>query len=147
MMEIHSVADLSPQIRSKILVDDCWIWNGYVTEKGYGRIYTEPPNTMKYVHRIVYELLIGPVPKGKELHHKCLNKHCCNPNHLEVLTRSEHCLLTPGGRNGNGNKTHCPQGHPYDEANTLIKRGRRHCRICWKEADRQRYRRQKGQVQ
>jgi hypothetical protein len=28
-----NIADLPPQIRSKILVDDCWIWNGGVTPK------------------------------------------------------------------------------------------------------------------
>lgn len=26
--------------------------------------------------------------------------------------------------------TQCPQGHPYDENNTYISRGRRHCRAC-----------------
>ncbi len=30
----------------------------------------------------------------------------------------------------NGEKTHCPQGHPYDAANTYIWRGRRICRAC-----------------
>lgn len=38
-------------------------------------------------------------------------------------------------------RTHCPQGHPYDEANTRIYKGRRHCRACTKEAGR-RYREQ-----
>lgn len=27
-------------------------------------------------------------------------------------------------------KTHCPQGHPYDEANTQWYSGRRYCRGC-----------------
>lgn len=27
-------------------------------------------------------------------------------------------------------KTHCPQGHPYDETNTYVWRGRRSCRTC-----------------
>jgi hypothetical protein len=28
-------------------------------------------------------------------------------------------------------KTHCPQGHPYDEANTChLKTGQRQCRAC-----------------
>lgn len=29
--------------------------------------------------------------------------------------------------------THCPQGHPYDEENTRVSRGRRHCRACQRE--------------
>ena len=32
-------------------------------------------------------------------------------------------------------KTHCPQGHPYDEANTYIhKHGHRYCRACGRAA-------------
>lgn len=29
-----------------------------------------------------------------------------------------------------GKRTHCPKGHPYDEANTLHYRGRRVCKAC-----------------
>ena len=32
----------------------------------------------------------------------------------------------------NRQKTHCPQGHPYDEANTLVWKGYRYCRACSK---------------
>jgi WhiB family redox-sensing transcriptional regulator len=43
--------------------------------------------------------------------------------------------LRRGARPGPGHpetrKTHCPQGHPYDEANSYItKQGRRQCRAC-----------------
>jgi hypothetical protein len=31
-------------------------------------------------------------------------------------------------------KTHCPQGHPYDDENTLVHRGHRSCRACMKIA-------------
>jgi hypothetical protein len=35
----------------------------------------------------------------------------------------------------NAAKTHCPQGHPYDEVNTYRqRRGSRACRICMREA-------------
>jgi AcrR family transcriptional regulator len=30
----------------------------------------------------------------------------------------------------NAQRMHCPKGHPYDEANTLRRRGERECRIC-----------------
>lgn len=30
----------------------------------------------------------------------------------------------------NRNKTHCPQGHPYDDANTTRRNGRRYCHAC-----------------
>jgi hypothetical protein len=39
--------------------------------------------------------------------------------------------------------THCPQGHPYDDENTLTRRnGHRKCRECGREAARQRQRSQ-----
>jgi hypothetical protein len=31
-------------------------------------------------------------------------------------------------------KTHCPKGHPYDEANTYVDKGKRICRICKRES-------------
>lgn len=40
-------------------------------------------------HKWLYEQLIGPVPKGLELDHKCRNKLCCNPDHLELVTHRE----------------------------------------------------------
>lgn len=35
-------------------------------------------------------------------------------------------------------KTHCPQGHPYDEENTKWYEGRRYCRACHNEDSRRR---------
>jgi len=42
------------------------------------------------LHRITYELINGPIPEGKELHHTCFNKWCCNPDHLQAVTHAEH---------------------------------------------------------
>ena len=36
------------------------------------------------------------------------------------------------------NKTHCPQGHPYDEQNTYTYQNRRSCRLCAKTSARRR---------
>jgi hypothetical protein len=57
-------------------------------------------------------------------------RHCrtCQKERMQ-----ERRSLTPGlGQGGfNSMKTHCPQGHIYDEANTLYnKGGRRSCRQC-----------------
>jgi hypothetical protein len=40
-------------------------------------------------------------------------------------------------RRGLALRTHCPQGHPYDEANTRYWRGQRRCRACTDEWNRQ----------
>jgi hypothetical protein len=52
-----------------------------------------------------------------------------------------------GSRGQSGERTHCPQGHPYDEENTYVgPRGQRSCRICRREADR-RHRQKELQAQ
>ena len=57
-------------------------------------------NTLKMAHILVYEHLNGPIPKGKEVNHKCLNRACFNPIHLELLDGSEHATLTNNNRKG-----------------------------------------------
>jgi hypothetical protein len=44
------------------------------------------------VHRVVVEAFIGKIPKGKEINHKNLDKHCNNVDNLEIVTRSENAI-------------------------------------------------------
>jgi hypothetical protein len=44
------------------------------------------------VHRIVAEAFINKIPKGKEINHKNLDKHCNNVDNLEIVTRSENAI-------------------------------------------------------
>lgn len=41
------------------------------------------------VHRVVVEAFIGKIPKGKEINHKNLDKHCNNIDNLEIVTRKQ----------------------------------------------------------
>lgn len=87
-------------------------------------------------HRFSYELLKDKIPKGLQIDHLCRNRKCVNSDHLETVTQREN------SRRGNvglfqRNITHCPQGHEYDEKNTVIvicKNGnyKRRCRTCAK---------------
>jgi hypothetical protein len=53
-------------------------------------------------------------------------RRCCNPDHLEPVTPADH--------HPNLLKTHCKNGHPFDEANTYVSpEGHRHCRACRRE--------------
>lgn len=46
----------------------------------------------------------------------------------------------PASRVAASERTHCPRGHAYDEANTyLCARGHRYCRACQNEASRRKY--------
>src|SRR5262245_48464821 len=61
----------------------CWEWTGGLSLGGrYGSIQSDDGH-YRPVHRVAYELLVGPVPKGLELDHLCRNTRCVNPNHLE----------------------------------------------------------------
>lgn len=105
----------------------CWLWTGYRSDRGYGRVCI--PNKAKcgYIHRVVYELLVGPIPAGLQLDHLCRQHACCNPAHLEPVTGKVNCE-----RGSKATKTHCPQNHPYSGDNLRIhvdKRGY-HRRIC-----------------
>ena len=113
----------------------CWKWTATIQNLGYGQFSVN--GHLVLAHRFSYELVNGTIPDGYELDHLCRNRSCVNPAHLEVVTHSEN------GKRGNSGlhtamknwaKTHCPQGHPYDEANTYYWRGQRKCRVCSKEA-------------
>jgi hypothetical protein len=69
----------------------CWLWRGAKDQKGYGtaRFPVNGVNRVGNVHRIVYEIEHGPIPKGLTLDHLCRNPSCVNPKHLEPVTYSE----------------------------------------------------------
>lgn len=98
----------------------------------------------RYAYRVLYEEQVGPIPPGHVLHHLCENVWCVNvQEHLRPITQGEH-IAEHGlpGDNHQASKTECPQGHPYDDENTYLWNGERHCRRCRQEAKR-RYRARK----
>jgi hypothetical protein len=66
--------------------DNCLIWPGGCTSDGYGETFVN--GRVVYVHRIAYEGAFGPIPDGFEIDHLCRNRACCNPAHLEAVTRA-----------------------------------------------------------
>lgn len=66
---------------------------GSENEDGYVRMLNKPrPEGGRLVmrHRLIWEWYNGPIPEGFEINHLCKNRRCCNPEHLECLTKSEH---------------------------------------------------------
>lgn len=75
---------------------DCWNWQGYVSETGYGRVQINGQSY--YAHRVIYNLVYPGVinlnsPRDKKaagfLMHSCDNPLCCNPLHLRPATIKE----------------------------------------------------------
>lgn len=125
-----SLADLDARIQANIVVtpDGCWEWHGYVMPNGYGQVRREGKAWL--VHRYVFTKLVGPIPDGLDIDHKCRNRACCNPfTCLEPVTRSENLKR---GHHYNKLKTKCPSGHEYD----YMVGTSRWCKRCKKEYDR-----------
>lgn len=114
----------------------CHVFRGTKTQKGYGQISIK--NKSVLVHRLVWEREIGPIPKGLEVDHQCRVKSCCNVDHLRIVTQKVNLTENVVGScwQLEAAKTHCPRGHPYDEANTYyqVRKNRkgpaRCCRAC-----------------
>lgn len=127
--------------------DACWPWPGPKPKKnGYGS------GGDGLAHRAVYERMVGPIPDGYHIDHTCHNESgcpgghscphrlCVNWNHLQPVPVGVNLLRSPHTLNSiNVAKTQCPQGHPYDDANTTRRNGRRHCKQCARDRRRKRY--------
>lgn len=108
---------------------DCWLWTGRVVGGGYGE--TTIGGVDRYVHRVVWEALVGPIPDGLQVDHMCRVRRCANPDHLRLVTSRENTLAGYGsGFQRNSRKTHCPDGHPYSGPNLYRVSGARRCRSC-----------------
>lgn len=67
----------------------CWLWTGSTGNNGgYGRLrWTDSKRRMAHV--VAYELYVGPLAANLEIDHKCKVRLCCNPEHLEAVSRAE----------------------------------------------------------
>ncbi len=121
--------------------DGCWIWNGALDKDGYGASTVRVGGKRvgsQIAHVIAYEELVKPVPAGLQLDHKCRNRRCVNPDHLEPVTcavnleRSD-TLWAKSRRTGL-----CRNGHPRVPENIRTrKNGKSDCRICARAQRRQ----------
>lgn len=96
----------------------------FVAVVGVGRIISRP----------------GRKPEHRPFHTWSISGRKCGPV-LELLmdgfgkrrrAKAEDALAALAQtKTANRDKTHCPLGHPYDDANTWRYRGFRRCRACW----------------
>lgn len=89
----------------------CLEWTLGRTVRGYGRIKYKGKD--RRVHRIVWELENGEIPKGMFVCHTCDNPPCCNLDHLFLGTHSDNMKdMWRKGRNPKGLKNIKGEKHP-----------------------------------
>lgn len=139
---LRRIAKDGPLARNNPELGPCWRWLGWVPDEGYPNFSVDGRTVSAY--RWAYEHFIGPVPDGLELDHFACDRGrqgCVNPYHCRPATRQENQARVP---HRNSIKTHCPQGHPYDEANTRhTPSGGRICRACHRASEAERARRKR----
>lgn len=116
---------------TKVLIgtpDQCWEWQGSLRGDAYGQFYYDGHHMGS--HRFSHYISTGEKPPV--VRHKCDNRRCCNPHHLESGTQTDNMRdVIERGRHYYANKTHCPHGHEYNEENTYRRpSGTRECRTC-----------------
>lgn len=113
----------------------CWLWTAG-TKRGTCQLrgYFFDGRRHVYAHRAAYELTVGPIPEGLEIDHLCRLPLCVRPSHLEAVTHAENIR-----RGLSATATHCQRGHAFDDENTYVTpEGRRRCKTCVRERDRNR---------
>jgi len=133
--EFEVALRLSPTERLKSglvrMPNGCLEWTRSTVRGGYGQIKVNGKQLK--THRFAWELANGPIPEGMQVLHHCDNPPCCDTEKCLFLGTDADNMADRDakGRHGQSKKTHCKQGHPFDDVNTyMTPRGARDCRTC-----------------
>lgn len=104
----------------------CWIWTGAKDDEGYGEIWILGKQCR--LNRIIGHLYFGLNLEDKKILvlHKCHNKSCFNPAHLELGSNSKN--MSDYGRHIH--PEYCKRGHRWRDGNEYFSRRARLCRAC-----------------
>jgi len=87
-----SLDSLPTRIRFNVkIVGECWIWQGAISETGYGAVNYE--GRTQSAHRVFWAAENGPIPDNLELGHSCHNKPCVNPAHTSPMTHQDNMRM------------------------------------------------------
>ena len=121
----------------------CWLWDGYISESGYGRFSPKWKMAPFYAHRYSYEIYKGPIPAGMTIDHLCRVRCCVNPDHLEPVSYAENIrrgllveLRAP--------RTHCKVGHELKDGDFYWRRSHKICLVCDRARNKLKYQRKRA---
>jgi hypothetical protein len=113
---------------------NCWLYKKGIHKTGYAYICIDGK---KYsIHRLsMYVFNNFDLTSELNILHKliCPNKNCWNPEHLYIGDQSDNMIDTvKKGNHNNSSKTHCINGHEFNEWNTSYYHNKRICKMCKK---------------
>jgi hypothetical protein len=106
------------------------------TNQGYGTVGIKRRKIL--THRVAYMATHGSIPDGTEVDHKCRNRACCNPDHLEAVTHKVNM------ERGERVQTHCRRNHELTDDNVVVWSGVRRCKRCAQDKAAKTYQRKKA---
>lgn len=129
---LDRITDRGRKWRGRVMSPAPMRSNGYLIVS----LWRDGSQRTTLVHRLVLSAFVGPAPDGAEGLHGDGDPENNKLTNLSWGTHSENEMdKVRHGTHPHARKTHCPQGHPYDDENTYVYPGRAHrgCRTCRRE--------------
>lgn len=118
------------------IIDGHWLWQGYVSKRGYGQIKVHEIDAMVFAHKLAFMVFKPTEFKWYlNVNHICHFKHCINPDHLYIGNQEDNMqdAIKAGTATQCMPKDQCQRGHLLTPDNCYYRsNGDRTCKTCAK---------------